>query len=90
MRRKAASIFGPSIFGRRHVFGLVAGAIGVQMVAPAGAAKAPQSAVQYQPTPRDGERCGVCRNFDAATGSCTLVAGSISPDGWCALFTAAG
>jgi hypothetical protein len=75
---------------RRDVIGWVAGALGVLTGAPAEAAKAPQSAVQYQPTPRDGERCGLCRNFDAASQSCSLVAGNISPNGWCALFTSAG
>jgi hypothetical protein len=53
------------------------------------AAKAPQAAVQYQPAPRGDERCAVCRNYDAAAGTCARVADPIRPDGWCALFTRA-
>ena len=48
--------------------------------------KAPKSAVQYQDSPKEGQKCGDCQYF-TAPGSCQLVEGSISPSGWCSLFT---
>lgn len=44
--------------------------------------KIAQAQVQYQPTPKDGNKCNTCVNFDAPA-SCKIVAGSISPNGWC-------
>jgi len=41
--------------------------------------------VQYQTMPKDGHKCGDCVNFEAPSG-CKIVAGTISPDGWCAAF----
>jgi hypothetical protein len=38
--------------------------------------------VQYQPTPKDGAKCSTCVNFEAPN-ACKIVAGKISPDGWC-------
>ncbi len=49
------------------------------------AAKLAQSAVKYQPTPKDGKRCDGCNLF-VAPNSCKSVAGDISPSGWCALW----
>ena len=48
-------------------------------------AKMAQSAVKYQPTPKDGKRCDGCNLF-VAPNSCKTVAGDISPSGWCALW----
>ncbi len=47
--------------------------------------KAPQSAVHYQSTPKDGQNCGHCNQFVAPNG-CKFVDGEISPTGWCRLF----
>ena len=56
------------------------------VVSPARASnKAPQKAVQYQPIPKAGQRCAICKNF-ALPASCTLVDGPISPAGWCMLY----
>jgi High potential iron-sulfur protein len=44
--------------------------------------KIAQAMVQYQPTPKDGNKCSTCVNFEAPA-SCKIVAGSISPNGWC-------
>jgi hypothetical protein len=56
---------------------------GVMAVAAAEAQeKIAQAQVQYQPTPKDGNKCNTCVNFEAPA-SCKIVAGSISPNGWC-------
>ncbi|WOX06356.1 high-potential iron-sulfur protein [Microbulbifer pacificus] len=48
--------------------------------------KAPKSSVQYQDSPKDGQKCGDCQFFTAPDG-CQVVEGPISPDGWCSLFS---
>jgi hypothetical protein len=55
--------------------------------------KSPQSAVQYQTTPKGTAKCSGCRFFmpgaDAkAKGQCQVVAGDIDPDGWCVVYSA--
>lgn len=55
--------------------------------APAAAGKASQASVQYQPQPKGEQKCGLCQHFIAGSNSCMLVDGSISPEGWCKLFT---
>ncbi len=49
--------------------------------------KVPQQAVQYQTEPKNGQKCDGCLHFIAASNSCKLVEGQISPDGWCTLWT---
>ena len=44
--------------------------------------KIAQAQVQYQTTPKDGNKCSTCVNFEAPA-ACKIVAGSISPNGWC-------
>lgn len=41
--------------------------------------------VKYQPKPKAGQECAHCLHFVAPDG-CKMVAGKISPKGWCALF----
>ncbi len=59
------------------------------------AAKASKSAVQYQDHPKGTSDCAHCANFvpgkstDAA-GSCLVVAGDISPKGWCLAYAGNG
>ena len=50
-------------------------------------AKVKQSDVKYQQTPKDGQQCSKCANFEAPK-SCKLVDGEINPDGYCQLFKA--
>jgi hypothetical protein len=55
---------------------------------------ATKDSVQYQTTPNDGDQCSKCRNFipgstAAADGTCKVVAGSISPTGYCLAFSPA-
>jgi hypothetical protein len=47
--------------------------------------KVAQSAVQYQQTPKDGNKCSLCVNW-VAPNSCKVVAGTINPNGWCVAF----
>ena len=53
----------------------------------------PQSAVAYRDTPNGSNECSNCTHFipgpsAAADGHCSVVAGTISPHGWCAVWTA--
>ena len=41
--------------------------------------------VQYQPTPKDGNKCSTCVNFEAPD-QCKIVSGKVHPDGWCIAF----
>lgn len=55
-------------------------------------AKMAQKTASYQPTPHAGQTCLKCSRFvenKPATddGTCTIIDGAISPQGWCALFT---
>ncbi len=49
-------------------------------------AKLPQDQVSYQGAPKGEKRCRDCVNFEGVD-SCRVVAGTISPDGWCRLWT---
>jgi len=51
----------------------------------ADATKMAQSAVRYQDTPKDGNRCDGCNLF-VAPNACKSVAGDIAATGWCALW----
>jgi hypothetical protein len=41
--------------------------------------------VQYQTTPKDGNKCSTCVNF-VPPDACKIVSGKIAPDGWCIAF----
>ncbi len=47
--------------------------------------KIAQSQVQYQKTPKDGNKCSTCINFQPPA-ACAIVAGTIDPDGWCVAY----
>jgi hypothetical protein len=49
------------------------------------AAKLAQSAVRYQPTPKDGKQCSGCAIF-LPPDACKSVEGPIAPTGWCTLW----
>lgn len=61
---------------------------------PIGAARAagtcpgttPKATLQYQTQPKGKDHCSVCANF-IAPHCCKVVAGQISPEGWCMAFT---
>jgi len=55
-------------------------------------AKSSKAAVKYQSKPKGSAKCSECRFFMAgktktAMGTCQIVDGSISPNGWCTAFT---
>ncbi len=52
----------------------------------ANTAKAAQASVQYQTQPKGDQQCANCRYFVAASNTCQLVEGDISPKGWCILW----
>ena len=59
------------------------------LVRSAGAqAKASKQAMKYQDQPNNGQRCDGCLQFvpgakPGAKGTCKVVEGDISPQGWC-------
>lgn len=55
-------------------------------VSPLQAAKIDPPTVQYQETPKNGQKCKDCMHFLPETNECKLVAGPINPEGWCRLF----
>ena len=61
-------------------------AMGVDPAAPATNSKVSQESVQYQATPKGELKCSDCMHFVAATSTCKLVEGQISPEGWCSLW----
>jgi hypothetical protein len=67
---------------------LLGGAIGLALGAGARAqTRVPvsQQAAQYQPRPKNGMSCSVC-TFFRPPAACKVVAGTISPQGWCRFF----
>lgn len=59
------------------------------------AGTASKSALQYRDTPQGSSACVNCANFlpgESADvpGRCTIVAGEISPQGWCLAYAAKG
>jgi hypothetical protein len=47
--------------------------------------KVTQSAVEYQPAPKDGQDCQYCYQF-VTPHRCRMVDGDIVPTGWCGLW----
>jgi hypothetical protein len=70
---------------------VLAGAAGVVAAnttprpAAAAPAKLPPNEIGYQATPKGAARCELCVNWQPPN-ACKLVAGAISPSGWCGLF----
>jgi hypothetical protein len=60
-----------------------AGVAGAQQQPPT--QKVDKKLVMYQPIPKNGQSCNKCVNFEPPN-ACKLVAGDISPAGWCQLF----
>lgn len=72
-RKILASLIGCTLFAALSFRGTTA------------AAKVAQNAAQYQPTPKGGQACAGC-NFFVGPNHCKLIAGEISPTGWCRLW----
>ncbi len=69
----------------RAVAMLGAGVAGVAQAQPQPPQKVDKKLVMYQPTPKNGQACNRCVNSQPPN-ACKLVAGDISPAGWCSLF----
>jgi hypothetical protein len=48
--------------------------------------KMSQEQAEYQNQPKDDQQCSNCRFFVAENNTCEVVAGQISPQGWCKLW----
>lgn len=62
---------------------------GERRVEEATPSKMSQEGAQYQDHPQDGRKCADCANFIAASKTCKVVDGQISPQGWCIFWTKA-
>lgn len=62
--------------------GLSVEAVRAQMRAPG---TTPKSTARYQDAPNRGRRCARCVHF-LAPDRCAIVAGTISPNGWCRFY----
>ncbi|MFY9665581.1 MAG: high-potential iron-sulfur protein [Candidatus Cybelea sp.] len=56
-------------------------------------AKGSKAQFKYQSTPNNGKKCSQCTFYipgssPKANGTCKIVDGSISPNGWCSAFSA--
>jgi hypothetical protein len=60
-------------------------AVGNQGLKPSLPEKLTPEAVQYQPTPKDWQKCLFCTYFQAPE-TCGIVSGKVSPQGWCTRF----
>ena len=76
----------PARVSRRTVLIAAAGAVPLlALMSGSAEAKMAQTAVKYQPTPKDGKQCSGCNLFIAPK-SCKSVAGDIAPTGWCSIW----
>lgn len=66
------------------VAGLFGGTLAARR-AEAASAKFPPNQIGYQTSPNGAARCELCANWQAPN-ACKVVAGPISPSGWCGLF----
>lgn len=51
-----------------------------------GSGKLSQANAEYQNTPNGDEQCSNCEHFIAQSGTCRVVEGQVSPEGWCKLW----
>jgi len=54
-------------------------------------AKVSKAEVFYRDSPKDGRRCAACRLFtpgESGQGTCAVVDGPVSANGWCMAFSA--
>ena len=78
---------------RRFVARIAAGMTSVVMlsVARTASAKAQKSEFAYQDRPHEAQRCASCRFFSppeqGTSGTCAIVAGDISENGWCMAYS---
>jgi hypothetical protein len=78
------------IVARRHLMAAVgAGLLMLKATARAqqSAAKLAKSDAAYQDSPKNDQQCSGCTKFQPPK-ACSVVAGDISPKGWCKLYEA--
>lgn len=68
--------------------GVLLGAGSIAKTAMAAGTKMAQSAVGYRGKPQGAARCDGCTQWQAPA-SCKIVAGAISPSGWCTVYAPA-
>lgn len=80
---------------RRSILIQAAGLAALPLALAVGQARAagtvPQANAKYRPAPNGAAQCSKCNYFlpgaaPTANGKCKIVAGDISPHGWCQLF----
>jgi len=91
MKQDRGALNRRSFLGSLIVLPLLAGALSSQAVADG--AKASKDSMHYQTSPNSGMQCSGCRFFipgqDAKSdGTCKIVDGAISPDGYCMAYAA--
>jgi hypothetical protein len=78
---------GPEAIGRRRFLRLAAlalgGAAAVGLGGTPAVAQQSKQAANYQNAPNGGQRCAGCTFFNSRNRTCQIVAGEISPNGWC-------
>lgn len=95
MTKIAREVCSPEV-SRRGLFKVAATAVGAVAVVGLAANdaladnKMAKNAAQYQASPRNGQSCGKCSNYVAASSTCKVVEGSVSANGWCSLYAAKG
>jgi hypothetical protein len=87
---KTVSVASGAQATRRGLLGglALAGVVGASLAshgARAAAAKLSPNEIGYQASPKGNARCELCVNWQAPN-ACKVVAGPISPAGWCGLF----
>ena len=75
--------------------GAALGGLMLKVEAPAQAGTVAKATAKYQDTPHGTQQCDGCMQFipgktASADGTCKIVAGSISPKGWCMFFSPKG
>ena len=83
-------VFTNTLFNRRRVLISLIGSAPVAALSVGAASAGPkvaQTAAYYRPTPKEGQACAACYAF-ISPNHCKLLAGEISPTGWCRLWKA--
>lgn len=78
---------------RRSMLAVLPGLALLFAGAAARAAGTTQSAAKYQPVPKGKSQCSNCTYYipaskNGGTATCKIVAGSVSPNGWCKYYAA--
>jgi hypothetical protein len=76
LQRLSVAVGGMTIAGALEPFNLAAAHVPAKMA---------QKDVAYQFTPREGQACVTCVNFESPA-TCKVVEGRISAAGWCQLY----